>query len=207
MCIGAATARTAAGTATANQAIVAADGWTGELVAAARGLTVPIINYNIATAPLGDLGGELLPTNAEVADSRFVVNYFRLGADRRMIFGGGEIYRQTAPASIADFVRPHLAAVFPDLAAVPIEFGWGGIVSVTQNRLPHLARDGKIWFAQGFSGHGALLTTLVGEALDGDIGEFDMLAALPHRRFPGGRYFAKPLATLGLLYYALKDRL
>lgn len=123
MCIGAATARTAAGTAPANQAIVAADGWTGELVAAARGLTVPIINYNIATAPLGDLGGELLPTNAEVADSRFVVNYFRLGADRRMIFGGGEKYRQTAPANIADFVRPHLAAVFPDLAAEPIEFG------------------------------------------------------------------------------------
>ncbi len=82
---------------------------------------------------------------------------------------------------------------------------------MTQNRLPHLARDGKIWFAHGFSGHGALLTTLAGEllaeALDGDSGEFDMLAALPHRRFPGGRYFAKPLATLGLLYYALKDRL
>ena len=82
---------------------------------------------------------------------------------------------------------------------------------LTMNRLPHLARQGNIWFAHGFSGHGALLTTLAGEllaeAIDGDSAHFDILAALPHRRFPGGRLFAKPLATLGLLYYALKDRL
>ena len=205
------TALTAGGSVSAPQAIVAADAWTGELLASARGLTVPIMNYNIATAPLGDLADKLLPTNAAVADSRFVLNYFRLSADNRMIFGGGEKYRQTPPASIAEFVRPHLAGVFPELAAVPIEHGWGGIVSVTMNRLPHLARDGNIWFAHGFSGHGALLTTLAGEllaeALDGDCAEFDTLAALPHRRFPGGALFAKPLATLGLLYYALKDRL
>ena len=205
------TAVTAAGSVIAPQAIVAADAWTDELIPAARGMTVPIMNYNIATAPLGDLADALLPSDAAVADSRFVLNYFRLSADKRMIFGGGEKYRQTPPASIADFVRPHMAAVFPELANVPIYYGWGGVVSVTMNRLPHLARQRNIWFAHGFSGHGTLLTTLAGEllaeALDGDCAEFDRLAALPHRRFPGGRYFAKPLATLGLLYYALKDRL
>ena len=202
---------TAAGTVTASAAIVAADAWTGDLLPSARNLTVPIVNYNIATAPLGDLGRRLLPSDAAVADSRFVLNYFRLSADKRMIFGGGEKYRQTPPSSIAEFVRPHMAGVFPDLAAVPIDYGWGGVVSVTLNRLPHLARHGNILFAHGFSGHGALLTTLAGEllaeALDGDSAEFDTLAALPHRRFPGGRFLAKPLATLGLLYYALKDRL
>ena len=205
------TAITAGGSVSAPQAIVAADAWTDELLPAARGLTVPIINYNIATAPLGDLANALLPSDAAVADSRFVLNYFRLSADKRMIFGGGEKYRQIPPASIADFVRPHMTGVFPELADVPIDYGWGGVVSVTMNRLPHLARDRNIWFAHGFSGHGALLTTLAGEllaeALDGDSARFDTLAALPHRRFPGGRFFAKPLATLGLLYYALKDRL
>ena len=202
---------TAGGSVIAPQAIVAADAWTDELLPAARGMTVPIVNYNIATAPLGDLGDALLPSDAAVADSRFVLNYFRLSADKRMIFGGGEKYRQTPPASIADFVRPYMAGVFPELANVPIDYGWGGVVSVTMNRLPHLARQRNIWFAHGFSGHGTLITTLAGEllaeALDGDCAEFDRLAALPHRRFPGGRYFAKPLATLGLLYYALKDRL
>ena len=205
------TAVTSSGSVTAPQAIVATDAWTGDLMPSARDLTVPILNYNIATAPLGDLADRLLPSDAAVADSRFVLNYFRLSADKRMIFGGGEKYRQTPPPSVAEFVRPHLASVFPELADVAIDFGWGGVVSVTMNRLPHLARQRNIWFAHGFSGHGALLTTLAGEllaeAIDGDSAHFDILAALPHRRFPGGRLFAKPLATLGLLYYALKDRL
>ena len=52
------------------------------------------MNYNIATVPLGALADELLPSDAAVADSRFVLNYFRLSADRRLIFGGGERYRQ-----------------------------------------------------------------------------------------------------------------
>ena len=204
-------ADTVRGSVTAPHAIVAADAWTGELVPGARDITVPIVNYNIATAALGDLADRLMPGDAAVADSRFVLNYFRLSADKRMIFGGGEKYRQTPPPSIAGFVRPHLAAVFPELAATPIDYAWGGTVSVTMNRLPHLARQGAIFYAHGYSGHGALLTTLAGEllaeALDGDSAAFDTLAGLPHRRFPGGRFFAKPLATLGLLYYALKDRL
>ena len=199
------------GSVTAPQAIVAADAWTAQLVPGARNLTVPIVNYNIATAVLGDLGDQLMPKDAAVADSRFVLNYFRLSADKRIIFGGGEKYRQTPPPSIAEFVRPHLAAVFPQLATMPIDYVWGGTVSVTMNRLPHLAREGAIFYAHGYSGHGALLTTLAGEllveALDGDSAAFDLLAGLPHRRFPGGRFLAKPLATLGLLYYALKDRL
>ena len=205
------TAITSSGSVTAPQAIVAADAWTDDLLPAARGLTVPILNYNIATAPLGELANRLLPSDAAVADSRFVLNYFRLSADQRMIFGGGEKYRQRPPTSIAGFVRPHLAAVFPSLADVAIDHGWGGTIGVTMNRLPHLARQGGIFYAHGYSGHGALLTTLAGEllaeALDGDSAAFDLLAALPHRRFPGGRFFAKPLATLGLLYFALKDRL
>lgn len=202
---------TATGAVIADQAIVATDAWTGDLLVAERSMTVPLLNYNIATAPLGDLADRLMPSDSAVADSRFVLNYFRLSADRRMIFGGGEKYRQTPPPSIAEFVRPHMARIFPDLANIPIEFGWGGVVSVTMNRLPHLARRGKVALAHGFSGHGALLTTLAGEllveALAGDCADFDTLAALPHRRFPGGPLFAKPLATLGLLYYALKDRL
>ena len=202
---------TAHGSVIADQLIVAADAWTGDLLPSARGFTVPIMNYNIATAPLGSLADELIPGDAAIADSRFVLNYFRLSADKRLIFGGGEKYRQSPPSSITEFVRPYMAEVFPRLSRTPIDYGWGGIVSVTMNRLPHLVRRDNIWIAHGFSGHGALLTTLAGEllveAIDGDGDAFDTLAALPHRRFPGGPFFAKPLASLGLLYYALKDRL
>lgn len=199
-----------ANTAKARFVINATDSWIGEVDPNLGSYTVPIMNYNIATAPLAD-ADTLLPSDAAVADSRFVLNYFRLSADKRMIFGGGERYSQTPPHDIAAFVRPFMAQVFPQIADAPIDYGWGGAVAVTMNRLPHVGRRGNVFFAHGFSGHGALVTTLAGEliaeAMAGTAEQFDVLANLPSRPFPGGKLLRRPLATLGLLYYALKDRL
>ncbi|MEN9393042.1 MAG: hypothetical protein RLZZ104_1385 [Pseudomonadota bacterium] len=190
--------------------VVAADNWTNDLDERLGSYTIPIMNYNIATAPLTNWQ-DYLPSDAAVADSRFVLNYFRLSADKRLIFGGGEKYVQTPPADIAGFVRKHIAEVFPPLADAPIDYAWGGAVGVTMNRLPHIGRQGNVFFAHGFSGHGALVTTLAGEllaeAVTGTMERFDVFAKLPHRLFPGGKLFAQPLATLGLLWYALRDRL
>ncbi len=194
----------------AEYTILATDSWMADQDKSVGRYTVPIMNYNIATAPLDDADA-LLPSDAAVADSRFVLNYFRLSADKRLIFGGGEKYVQTPPADIAGFVRKHVARVFPGHAHVPIDYAWGGAVGVTMNRLPHVGRKGNTFYAHGFSGHGALMTTVVGgvlaEALHGTATRFDVLAGLPHRPFPGGALFARPLATLGLLWYALRDRL
>lgn len=198
------------GSARAQHILLAADNWMGDIDRELGGFTVPIMNYNIATAPLPD-ADQLLPSDAAVADSRFVLNYFRLSADKRLIFGGGEKYVQTPPTDIAAFVRKHMVDVFPALAETPIDYAWGGAVAVTMNRLPHLGRKGNVFFAHGFSGHGALVTTLAGEllaeAVTGTLGGFDVFAKLPSRPFPGGRLFARPLATLGLLWYALRDRI
>ncbi|SBV32898.1 FAD dependent oxidoreductase [uncultured Sphingopyxis sp.] len=190
--------------------INATDSWIGDLEPDFGRYTVPIMNYNIATAPLAN-ADELLPTDAAVADSRFVLNYFRLSADKRLIFGGGERHSQTPPRDIAAFVRPFMAQVFPQIAGARIDYGWGGAVAVTMNRLPHIGRRGNIFYAHGFSGHGALVTTLAGEliaeAMAGTAERFDVLASLPSRPFPGGEWLRRPLATLGLLWYALRDRL
>lgn len=194
----------------ASHAILATDSWTGALDRKLGRYTIPIINYNIATAPLAD-ADHLLPSDAAIADSRFVLNYFRLSADKRLIFGGGEKYVQRPPADIAAFVRKHVTTVFPSLANAPIDYSWGGAVGVTANRLPHMGRQGNVFFAHGFSGHGALVTTLAGEllaeAVTGTMERFDVFVGLPHRPFPGGSVLARPLATLGLLWYALRDRL
>lgn len=194
----------------AKKLIVATDAWTGDIDHDLGSYTVPIINYNIATGPFPD-AERLLPSDAAVADSRFVLNYFRLSADKRMIFGGGEKYVQTPPADIGAFVRKHMVQVFPSLAKAPIDFAWGGAVGVTSNRLPHMGRKGNVFYAHGFSGHGALITTLAGElmaeAVVGTMERFDVFASLPHSRFPGGNLLAGPLATLGLMWYALRDRL
>lgn len=203
-------ARTADGIAKAQSILLAMDNWMGDLDRKLGGYTVPIMNYNVATTPLSNADA-LLPSDAAVADSRFVLNYFRLSADKRLIFGGGEKYVQTPPADIAAFVRKHIVDVFPSLAETTIDYAWGGAVGVTMNRLPHMGRKGNVFFAHGFSGHGALVTTLAGEllaeAVTGTLERFDVFANLPQKPFPGGRLFARPLATLGLLWYAMRDRL
>jgi gamma-glutamylputrescine oxidase len=202
--------RAGKGSVTAKHVIMAADTWTGGIVPDLHSYTVPIMNYNIATAPLLD-ADQLLPSDTAVADSRFVLNYFRLSADKRLIFGGGEKYVQQPPADIAAFVRKHMVQVFPSLAQTPIDYAWGGAVGVTMNRLPHMGRTGNMFYAHGFSGHGALVTTLAGElmaeAVMGTMSRFDVFANVPHSRFPGGKWLSRPLATLGLLYYAMRDRL
>lgn len=202
--------RAALDTAKARFVIDATDHWIGDVEPDLGRHTVPIMNYNIATAPLAN-ADDLLPSDAAVADSRFVLNYFRLSADKRLIFGGGERYSQTPPRDIAGFVRPFMARVFPQIADAAIDYGWGGTVAVTRSRLPHIGRRGNAFFAHGFSGHGALVTTLAGEliaeALAGTAERFDVLAGLPSRPFPGGKWLRRPLATLGLLWYALRDRI
>jgi gamma-glutamylputrescine oxidase len=200
----------AGGLVTAAFAIIAADSWTRDIAPDLGSYTVPIMNYNITTEILPD-ADDLLPSDAAVTDSRFVLNYFRLSADKRLIFGGGEKYVQRPPADISAFVRKHMAQVFPSLTDTAIHYAWGGVIAVTSNRLPHIGRKGNIFFAHGFSGHGALVTTLAGElmaeAVVGTMERFDVFASLPHSRFPGGKWLARPLATLGLLYYAMRDRL
>ncbi len=107
----------------AKAVVVATDTWMGEQDRDLGRYTIPIMNYNVATSPLPDADA-LLPGDAAVADSRFVLNYFRLSADKRLIFGGGEKYVQTPPADIAAFVRRHIAGVFPTLADTPIDYAW-----------------------------------------------------------------------------------
>ena len=207
---GAVTVRTAQGSVRATHAILATDAWMDDIDRTLGGFTIPIMNYNVATAPIPNADA-LLPSNAAVADSRFVLNYFRLSADKRLRFGGGAKYVQTPPADIGAFVRRHIVEVFPQLATTPIDYQWGGAVSVSMNRLPILGRRGNVFHAFGFSGHGALVTTLAGEliaeALAGTASRFDVMVSLPKRPFPGGKWMRRPLATLGLLWYALKDRL
>lgn len=205
-------ARTARGSVSARHAVLAADSWMGDLEPRFAAMTMPVINYNVATAPLDEaLARSLMPTGAAVADSRFVLNYYRLSADNRLIFGGGEKYSPRPPADIAAFVRPYLEQVFPQLKGAAIDHAWGGAVGVTLNRLPLFGRIGNSFYAHGWSGHGVLLTTLAGDliarAMRGSAERFDLFAQLPRRAFPGGTLLRHPLYVAGMLYYALRDRL
>lgn len=203
---------TPAGAVTARHGVLACDSDIGSVEPSMRNRMMPVVNYNVATRILADDEARaLIPSNAAVAESRFVLNYYRLTADNRLLFGGGEKYTPAPPPSIAGFVRPYIEQVFPQLRGIDIAFGWGGHVGVTANRLPQFGRIGNTLYAQGYSGHGVLLTTLAGElvaeALRGTAERFDLMASLPQPGFPGGPLLRHPLYVLGMLYYALRDRL
>lgn len=205
-----ATVSTGAGAVRARHAILAGDALLEGLAPRVTSRIMPVASYVVATAPLADPAA-LIPHDMAVSDSRFVVNYYRRTADGRLLFGGGEKYTADPPRDMAAFVRPYLEGVFPQLAGVEITHAWGGLVSVTTSRLPHLGRDGPVFFAHGYSGMGVLLSTLGGkllvEAMSGDSERFDRFAALEPAAFPGGVALRGPLHVLGMLWYAFRDRL
>jgi gamma-glutamylputrescine oxidase len=207
---------TALGAATAAKVILAGDALLGETLAPRiANHIMPVANYIVATEPLDDPAA-LIGHDRAVSDSRFVVNYFRLTADGRMLFGGGERYSTRPPRDIAAFAGQHMRRVFPQLAKARIDYAWGGLVSITRTRLPHLGqesvgREGGVYFAHGYSGLGAILSTLAGklmaQAIIGEAAGFDRLAKVAPPAFPGGTLLRSPLHTLGMLWYAMRDRL
>jgi gamma-glutamylputrescine oxidase len=208
-----ATIRTATGSVKASFVVLACNGYLGKLERRVAGKIMPINNFMIATAPLGEArAGELIKGRFGVHDTRFVVDYFRTSADTRLLFGGGENYRPGFPRDIEGFVRPYMLRLFPQLADVGVDYAWGGTLSVTVNRLPHFGRlEPNLYFAQGFSGHGVSTATFAGkamaEAITGTAERFDTFAALPIHTFPGGTLLRYPGMVLGMFYYALKDKL
>lgn len=193
--------------------VLACNGYLGRLEPRVAARAMPINNFIVATEPLGEERARgLIRNDAAVADSRFVVNYFRLSADRRLLFGGGESYGWRFPADIAGLVRPRMLAVYPQLAGVRIDHAWGGTLAITLDRMPAFQRLAPaVVSVAGYSGHGVALATLAGrlmaEAVTGTAGRFDMLAALPQPEFPGGSRLRWPLLVLAMSWYALRDRL
>ena len=205
--------KTDKGSVTASHIVLACNGYLGDLEPRSAGKIMPINNFMIATEPLGEERAlELINGRFGVHDTRFVVNYFRLSEDYRLLFGGGENYRPGFPTNIAKFVRPYMLKLFPQLRDVEIDYAWGGTLSVTVNRLPHVGRlEPNVYFAQGYSGHGISTANFAGkvtaEAIAGVASRFDAFASLPTYAFPGGTLLRYPGMVLGMLYYTIRDRL
>jgi len=205
--------RTQHGEIRARHVILACNGYLGHLDAAIAARVMPINNYIIATEPLpAAQAGALIRNRVAVADTRFVVNYFRLSRDNRLLFGGGESYSYRFPTDIKAFVRKHMLTVFPQLDATTIDYGWGGTLAVTLRRHPCFQRVApNIINASGYSGSGVALATCAGailaEAIKGSLRRFDVMQHLPTPPFPGGSALRSPLLALGMTWYALRDRL
>ncbi|WP_147103748.1 FAD-binding oxidoreductase [Tateyamaria sp. syn59] len=205
------TVRTGTGTVTADHAILACNGYLGQLNPRVAARVMPINNFIAATAPL-DEPDRVLARDIAVADDRFVINYFRLSHDNRLLFGGGETYGYRFPTDIAAKVRAPMSEIFPHLADVPIDYAWGGTLAITMKRLPYVARlSPNMVSASGYSGHGVGTAThagmLIAQAVQGQSDGFDVMAAIPAAPFPGGVRLRSPLLVLAMTWYSLRDRL
>ncbi len=204
--------RTAQGVLSAGAVVVACNAYLGRLLPTIAPRIIPVASYVIATAPLPEpVAASLIPDGEAVADANFVVDYFRLTGDRRLLFGGRCSYSGIDPADLAANMRPRLARVFPQLSQVPIEYAWGGHIAITYNRLPDAGRIGQsLYYAQGYSGQGVVLSGIFGkmmaEAIEGETARLDIFGRIPHAPFPGGP-LARPALTLGMLYYRIRDLL
>jgi gamma-glutamylputrescine oxidase len=198
---------TTQGSVVCEKIVIATNGYIDNLKPVVNRWIMPINNFIVVTEPLGSLADEILPCNDAVADSRFVVNYYRRVDGDRLLFGGGENYSYRFPKSINKIVQRAMLGVYPQLNNVAIDYAWGGTLAITRSRLPYTCQfaDG-IYAAGGFSGHGVALAGLYGQVIAEHICEhsdrFNLLSGLP-----GGRSARPALLALAMTGYSWIDRI
>ena len=189
----------------------------GPTLAPALGSRImPVGTYIVCSEPLGaDLARSLIPCGAAVCDNNFVLDYFRTTPDHRLLYGGRVSYSTRTPHDLDRSMAQRMAQTFPQLGLREVEYAWGGFVDISMSRAPDFGRlpghGDRVYYLQGFSGHGLALTGLAGkivaEAVAGDASRFDVFARLKHRPFPGGAALRTPALVLGMAYYRLRDLL
>ena len=206
--------RCAGGTVRAANLVLACNAHLEELEPRLSGKVLPAGSYIIATEPLSvALANELIPQSLALCDQKVGLDYYRLSADRRLLFGGACHYSGRDPADIAAYMQPKMLKVFPQLAGTAIEFQWGGKIGITANRFPQVGRLKQypnVFYAQGYSGHGLNVThwcaRLLAEAIHaGHSQGLDIFSQVPHMTFPGGKALRSPLLALGMLWFRLRE--
>ncbi|WP_417450228.1 NAD(P)/FAD-dependent oxidoreductase [Kordiimonas sp.] len=201
------------GSVTARYVVLAGNAYLGKTVKELYPKVLPASTQIIVTEPLSDaMAQDILPTDMCVEDANYVLDYFRLTADNRLLFGGGTVYGGEDVANVERALRPNMEKLFPQTRDLKVDYGWQGNIALTWSRLPHVGRLGKsTYFAHGYSGHGVtsshMMGRLVGAAVHGDASVFDVFAGMPARSFPGGQLLSVPLSTMGCWWYSMRDKL
>ncbi len=195
-----------------DQVILAGNGYLGGLEPKVAARVMPINNFVVATEPLGQRAQDILSQSVAVFDTKFVVNYWRLSEDNRLLFGGGETYGYRFPKDIVKTVSKPMLAIYPQLKGTRIDYAWGGTLAITMNRMPCFARPApNVLSASGYSGHGVALATLAGkilaEAVATQTERFDLMASIPQMAFPGGVALRWPMLVLAMTWFSMRDTL
>lgn len=176
-----------------------------------NGLLFPTGSYIVATEPLPDaLAASVSPQDLAAADSNVVLDYFRLSADKRLLFGGRCNYSNRDPSDIRAMLEPRMLSVFPQLKGVKLDYAWGGKIDIVLTRVPAIGRrEPNVYYMQGYCGHGVNATHIAGDivadAISGMMERFDLFEKIRHVRLPVGQFIGNQMLALGMLYYRLRD--
>lgn len=207
------TLRTEHGTIKAGRVVFAGNAYLGGLIPRLASRVLPSCSSIIATEPLGDeLAHHLLPGDVAVCDPRTALDYFRLSADKRLLFGGLSNYTGMEPSDLVGVMRKKMIKVYPQLANTRIDYGWSGWIGIGLNRMPQLGKlADNVAYIQAFSGHGVapthMMARITADMIDGDSSRFDVMAKIGHMPFPGGKLFRRPALAIGMAYYKTLDAL
>lgn len=203
--------RTDEGSVLAKKVVLAGNAYMGGLIPKLATRVLPSNSSVVATAPLPEsMAQQLMPGNVAVCDPRTALDYFRLSADRRMLFGGLSNYTGLEPKDLEGTIRRKMEKVFPELTGIPIDYGWSGQMGIGLNRMPQLGRlADNIAYIQAYSGHGVapthMMAKITADMIDGKPDDFDVFARIPHWPFPGGKYLRRPALAVGMAYFKVKD--
>ncbi|NIV16827.1 MAG: FAD-dependent oxidoreductase [Woeseiaceae bacterium] len=200
------------GTVTADAVIIAGNAYH-VLEREIRGIMFPVNSFIVATEPLSpEVVAEINPHDVAICDPNFVLQYYRLSADKRLLFGTRLNYFGDDPSVITRRHRRKIRRLYPRLADIRIDYAWGGTIGVPLNRVPQLGRiSPNVFYCQGYSGHGVNVTHLAGrimaDAVAGTLEQFDLFAGVKPVVVPGAFVLSKPMVALGVMYYKIRDRL
>lgn len=205
--------RTEQGSVVADSVVLCGNAYMGELVPRLSTRVLPSNSSVVATAPLPEeLARKLMPGDVAVCDPRTALDYFRLSADRRMLFGGLSNYTGLEPKDLEGTIRGKMETVFPELEGIDIDYGWSGHMGIGLNRMPQLGRlADNVFYIQAYSGHGVapthMMARITAELIAGESERFEVFARIPHWPFPGGKLLRRPALAIGMTYYKLRDEL
>ena len=203
--------RTANGVVHASYIVVACNAYLDGLVPKLNGRIFPAGSYIIATEPLAEeVATRILPQDMAICDQNNVLDYYRLSADRRLLFGGRCNYSGREPKDITKTLRPRMLKLFPELEDARIDYEWGGNIAISLNRIPHLGRiDESLYYSIGYSGHGLAPTHIaarvIAEAIAGDTARLELFEKIRHITLPGGKWFGNQVIASGMLYFRMRD--
>lgn len=204
--------RTKKGSITCKKLVLCGNAYLGHVVPELASRVMPVSTQVMATEPLDpEIADRLLPTDTCIEDIRYILDYFRLSADKRLLFGGGTVYGGADPKDIEAKLRKNMRRVFPELADTKVDYAWSGNFALSFSRVPQMGRlNDNTYFAHGYSGHGVTgshtFGRILSEAISGDLSRFDVFEKVPWIPFPGGRMFRVPYSVIGSWYYGFKDR-